>query len=268
MTQGRTANRIKQALCILALALTAPIAQAAPAWQINPSGLGVSGATAVSEVTVGGVGFVQRQPTSETDFTFIEHGAYRLALPGAQEITVVYSVAGNGLFANLSALHFNTGSINLYADPNFDFASAAGIYGADNGTPLASFSIFAGGIASNGMVNLSARLDAGTLRSGYLFDAAGNDLANADNVLMQLGVSNQTTTPDALLLSEIVCGLAGYGGAGCNGNPYADSPFAFTVQDGGQMWLANVPEPATSGLLLAGLGLIPLATRRRQRRAE
>lgn len=268
MTQGRTANRIKQGLWILALALTAPIAQAAPAWQINPSGLGVSGATAVSEVTVGGVGFVQRQPTSETDFTFTEHGAYRLALPGAQEITVVYSVAGNGLFANPFALHFNTGSINLYADPNFDFASATGTYGADNGTPLASFSIFAGGIASNGMVNLSARLDAGTLRSGYLFDAAGNDLANADNVLMQLGVFNQTTTPDALLLSEIVCGLAGYGGAGCNGSPYVASPFAFTVQDGGQMSLASVPEPATSVLLLAGLGVIPLAARRRRRRAE
>lgn len=263
MTDSRTAYRIKQSLCALALAFAAHAVHAAPIWQINPSGQGLAGASAVSMLEVGGVGFVQIQPTSQTDFTFVEHGAYRVALAGTQEITVTYEVSGSGLFANPFALHFNTGSINLYADPSFDFASAAGTYGADNGTPLARFSIFAGGVANTGMVSLSARLTPGSLLSGYLFDAAGNDLTNADNVLMQLGIFNQTTVPDDLLVAEIVCGLAGYGGAGCDGTPYANSPSAFTVRDGGTLSLSVVPEPGTAGLLLAGLGMIPLVARRR-----
>lgn len=264
MSDSSAATRIKSALFTLATALFAHTAQAAPDWQINLSGQGIAGATAVSEVQVGGVGFVEILPSSPTDFTFVEHGAYRLAMPGAQEITVTYSVIGSGLFANPFALHFNSGSINLFADPGFDFATGAAHYGANNGSFLGSFSIFDGGVANTGMISLSARLDAGSLVSGYFFDAGGNDLANADNVLMQLGVFNETTAPDALLVSEIVCGLAGYAGPGCDGTPYANSPMAFTVRDGGAISLAAVPEPATSALLIAGLGLIPWAMRRRR----
>lgn len=264
MPDSRFATRIKPIFCLLALAHFAHTAQAAPEWQINTSGLGLTGATAVSEVQVGGVGFIQLQPLSETKFSFIEHGAYRLAMPGTQEITVTYSVGGSGLFANPFALHFNSGSINLFADPNFDFATDASTYGADNGTFLGSFSIFDGGVTQTGMVKLSARLDMGSLLSGYFFDADGKDLANAGNVLMQLGVFNETTTPDALLVSEIVCGLSGYAGPGCDGTPYANSPMAFTVRDGGMVSLAAVPEPGTSALLVAGLGLIPFAMRRRR----
>lgn len=264
MSDSSAATRIKSALFTLATALFAHSAQAAPDWQINVSGQGLAGATAVSTVDVGGVGFVQILPASPTDFTFVEQGAYRLAMPGAQEITVTYSVIGSGLFANPFALHFNAGSINLFADPGFDFATAAATYGANNGTFLGSFSIFNGGVANTGMINLSARLDVGSLASGYFFDADGNDLANAGNVLMQLDVFNETTTPDALLVSEIVCGLAGYAGPGCDGTPYANSPMAFTVRDGGAISLAAVPEPGTSALLIAGLGLIPYVMRRRR----
>lgn len=264
MPVSRPAPRIKPVFCMLALALFAHTAQAAPGWQINTSGQGLAGATAVSEVQVGGVGFVQILPSSQTDFSFIEQGAYRLAMPGTQEITVTYSVIGSGIFANPFALHFDSGSINLFADPNFDFATDAYTYGADNGTFLGSFSIFDGGVTNTGMVKLGARLDIGSLLSGYFFDADGKDLANTGNILMQLGVFNETTTPDALLVSEIVCGLAGYPGAGCDGTPYANSPFAFTVRDGGTMTLSRVPEPGTIGLLMAGLGLIPLLGRRRR----
>ena len=100
--------------------------------------------------------------------------------------------------------------------------------------------------------------------AGYLFDANGQDLASADNVLMQLAIYNQPTLPDALLVSEIVCGMAGSTGPGCDGSAFANTPFAFVVSDGGSLALSSVPEPGSLGLLLAGLGMIPVVAKRRR----
>ena len=275
MTNTRSANRLTHwlAATALALGLAPQAAQAAPAWQINTSGQGASGATAVSTVAVGGVGFVEIIPSASnpTGFTFVEHGAYQLlqssgsAPFGSQDLTVAYSVSGTGSFLNPLALHFTTGSISLYVDTLFDFGSSAGNFGADNGTLLGSFSVIDGGLAPTGLVSVQARLNKGSLLSGYLFDGNGNDLTSADNVLMQLGVFNQVTIPDPLLVSEIVCGLSGSTGDGCNGHSaFTNTPFAYTVRDGGGVALSTVPEPGSIGLLLAGLGLIPVAARRRR----
>lgn len=271
----RIARHLAHLTCALGLTLGIQSAHAATGWQINPEGLGVAGATAVSAADVGGVGFVQIVPSTTTpgDFTFFEHGAYQLLQTGstnpfgARDITVSYEVTGVGNFTNPFALNFTSGSIKLFSDANFDFGSANSNYGADNGTAIGSFSVFGGGILNNGLITLQAQLDAGSLLSGYLFDANGNDMTNAAKVLLQLGVYNQTTTPDALLVSEIICGMSGYGGPGCDGTPFVNSPLAYAVRDGGSVSLTAVPEPASLALLGIALGAIPLARRRARQSA-
>ena len=277
MTYFVNTNRFTRWLSRIALTLAlAPLAaQATPAWQINTMGTGVSGAETVSSVTVGGVGFVQIIPDANMQggFTFLEHGAYQLlsangSTPfGAQDITVAYTVLGGGYFdnyGNMLALQFNSGSINLFVDATFDFATSAGNYGADNGTPLASFSIFGGGVDANRLASVNAQLIQGSLLAGYLFDANDQDLANADNVLMQLAIYNQPITPSTLQVSELVSGMAGSTGPGCDGSAFANTPFAFVVSDGGSLALSSVPEPGSLGLLLAGLVMIPVVAKRRR----
>lgn len=272
MTSPRPAKRLSQLLCALTLGLSSQFAQATTEWQLNPAGNGLAGASWLSALDVGGVGYVQILPSSTdpTAFNFIEHGAYQAlqsdkSTPfGTQDLTITYTVIGSGSLLNPFALSFTSGSINLYADPNFDFASTAGSYGADNGSRIASFSVFGGGLNADGMVSLQASAIAGSLLAGYLFAADGSDLAMRDNVQMNLGVFNQQTTPDSLLVAEVVCGMAGSTGAGCNGTPFVNTPFAYTVKDGGYATISTVPEPTTVSMLLAGLGLIPIVTRRRR----
>lgn len=269
------AKHLAQLTCALGLAFGIQSAHAATDWQINPEGLGAGGATTVSAANVGGVGFVQvvPSPTNPGAFTFIEHGAYQLLQTGStnpfgtRDITVTYEVSGSGNWFNPAALHFSSGSIKLFSDINFDFGSANGTYGADNGKAIGSFSVFDGGLLNGGLVNVQAQLDAGSLLPGYLFDADGNDMTKAGKVLLQLGIYNQTTNPDALLVSEIICGMAGYGGAGCDGTAFINSPQAYAVSDGGSVTLSAVPEPASIALLGIALGAIPVSTRRRSKKA-
>lgn len=270
--------------CITALAaaaamLMAQSAAAAPIWQVNPLGTGLSGAAALSVADVGGVGFVQIIPNGDASggFQFIEHGAYQLLQPGAgtafsgADLTVTYAVGGSGSFLNPFALRFTSGSISLYADTNRDFATDAAHYGADNGTLIARFNVFDGGIDATGLVSVKALVNAGSLLAGYLFSERGVDLAGVSGTSIELGIFNQTTDPDPLLVAEIVCGLAGYAGPGCDGAPgeFANSPLAFTVRDGGfASVIASVPEPGSIVLLLAGLvmlaGVAPGSCHRRE----
>lgn len=272
MALTKLAKRCLRSFCVLNLAFAMSAAIAVPAWQINTTGQGAAGASSVSSISVGGVGFVQIQPTSQSgDFSFIENGAYQLVkldgTPfGTNDITVTYAIDGIGNFYNPLALGFTSGTIKLFVDSNFDFGTSAGNYGADNGTLLGSFSVFGGGVNSNtGLVDLQARLNAGTLLSGYVFDAAGNDLSSAENVVLDLNVYNKEIDPESLIVGDIVCGLANYGGANCMTTPFINTPLAYIVADGGSVSLSAVPEPASSALLLAGLGLLPLSARLRRR---
>lgn len=272
MTAKQVAGNLALGLCVLALALSVQTAQAASQWQLNPEGTGAGGATNLSLLNVGGVGFVQVVPDANdwSAFTFVEHGAYRalqsdMRTPfGAQDLTVAYSVSGRGSFATPLALHFTSGTIDLYTDPVFDFASATPHYGADNGTHLAGFNVFDGGMAATGLVTVQARIAANSLLPGYLFAADSSDLAQRSKVLITLNVFNQPVAPDNLLVSQVVCGLAAYAGPGCNGTPFQNSPLAYTVRDGGYVTITAVPEPEMAGMLLAGLGLIAWAAKRRR----
>lgn len=275
MTFKHYAKSIRLGLSALAIAVSAQSAIAASVWQINPLGSGVAGASSVSAINVGGVGFVQLLPNGDNSplFTFIETGVYRAlnadgtAPFGANDLTVTYSVSGTGNFLNASALHLNSGSINLYADPNFDFGTSAATYGADNGTKIASFDIFSGSVTDTGLVSVNANGVAGSIVSGYLFNTDGADLATLSNIQLQLSILNLPTWPDSMQVSEIICGMAGYTGSGCDGTPFVPTSLAFAVQDGGSVTISAIPEPETLTLLLAGLGLISIVGRRRRKDA-
>jgi hypothetical protein len=272
MIKKRTVTGVKQALYVLALALSTQVVQAAPLWQINPEGTGQSGASTVSTVNAGGVGFVQILPNvnNASTFTFVEHGAYQVLQSdgvtpfGTKDLTVAYSISGIGSFIGAFALQFTSGTIDMYADPVFNFATSATNYGVDDGTHLATFNVFDGGLNASGLVTVKANAVANSLLPGYLFAADGSDLAAHNNVLLELGVFNKQATPDDLLVSGVVCGLAAYTGPGCNGTPFSNSPMAFTVSDGGFATITSVPEPTTISLLLAGLGLIAFSAKRRK----
>jgi len=274
MTAKRSADSLTHGLCALALALSSQVALATPQWEINPEGTGLGGASTVATLNVGGVGFVQIVPDANggSAFSFVEHGAYQVLKPdmltpfGATDLTVSYSISGIGNSLDPLGLHFTSGRIDLYADPRFDFATAAVHYGVDNGTRIAAFDVFDGGMTGSGLVTVNAKIVTNSLLAGYFFGADGSDLAGNDDVLMQLGIFNQPTIPDSLLISGVVCGIAAYPGPGCDGTPFTSSPLAFTVRDGGFATLSSVPEPATLSLLLVGVGLIG-GTRKRRRSA-
>lgn len=264
----RLSNQVKYGLSILAFSFSAQSALAASDWQINPLGSGVAGASTVSALNVGGVGFVQKTLDAITPalFTFIEHGAYQVFSPGSlspftdREMTVVYSVSGSGNSDNPGAMQMSAGQIDIFSDANRDFGTMAANYGADNGTRIASFAVNYGYVANaEGLVIVNATGVAGSFAQGYLFDAAGTDLATLSKVQLQLGLYNQLTVPDAEIMSGVVCGISG----ACQGGPVTFSPLAFTVRDSGSVSISAVPEPETSAMLLAGLGLIAAVARRR-----
>lgn len=273
MTANRSVVQVARLLCVLATTLCAQIAQATPNWQINPGGTGAGDAQTLSTLDVGGSGFVQVTPITNTPFfQFVEHGAYQALKSGSNspfgttDLTITYAVTGNGSFWNPAALRFTSGIINVYADSDFDFATTEATYGTDNGKHVASFNVYDGSVTGNGQVAISANLVANSLLRGYLFSADGIDLADLFDVQMQFSVFNQMINPDATLVSEIVCQMAEYKGPGCvPGTTFVNSQLAYTVQDGGKVTITAVPEPGSIGMMLLGLGLLSLSTRRRQR---
>lgn len=272
MHSGVTRYKLGNWVGALALVTFPHLALATPAWQLNTGGTGVDGASARSRIDVAGVGFVQVLPSPVTPFafSFVEYGAYQgvtpdgLAALGTHDLTITYSAFGTGSFLDSAALRFTSGTINIYADAMFDFGTAAASYGADNGTLIASLGIFDGRVDASGLVTVKASAIPGTLRPGYFFTADGSDFSTRNDVTMTLGVYNQTVIPDAMMISEVICGLAAFAGPGCNGDSYANSPLIYAVQDGGYAVMSTVPEPGSLSMLLAGLGLIASMRKRRR----
>lgn len=276
MLDKRMVTGMKQAFCLLALTFSAQVVQAAPQWQMNPKGSGLSEASTISVVNAGGVGFVQILPNANdaSTFTFIEHGAYQLLQSdgltpfGVEDLTVAYSVSGIGSFnasgsINAFALQFTSGTIDIYGDPIFNYATATTHYGVDDGVHIATFNVFSGSLNESGLFTVKANAIANSMLSGYLFAADGSDLATHDNVLMELNVSNKVIFPDDLMVSGVICGLATYTGSGCNGTTFSNSVLAFAESDEGYVSITAVPEPQMFSMLLTGLVLIAFSRNRR-----
>ena len=79
--------------------------------------------------------------------------------------------------------------------------------------------------------------------------------------------ANTIADPTQTLVDEVACQYAGFTGAGCNGEGYANSPGYFFVGNNGQFKLAEVPEPgslALFGIAMLGAGVV---SRKRAKKA-
>jgi hypothetical protein len=266
-----------------AAALTLAFAASASAgtvinnWVFNPLGTGYAGGTNVNEsLDVSGNAFIALTPTGTNTFSFTEHAAFAvtgkdgglsLGSYGNNKVTATFEATGTGTFNG--AFTFTGGTIKMYSGVD-QYGSTAGVYGANTGELIASFTVLAGGggmvdgsgnPVGNGNVSVFAQaLTPGGLDAGYFFNSAGTDLSMQDILSFAFTNANGTGTPSPTAVSEIACQFSGYTGPGCDGTAYSNVPGrAIFVGNNGQFKLAEVPEPgslALFGIAILGAGVV------------
>ncbi|WP_263771921.1 flocculation-associated PEP-CTERM protein PepA [Propionivibrio soli] len=273
---GKVARRSLFAGLMLASSIGFSVAHAAIV-SFNAGGTGLSGAVpATSAISVHGSGFAMSQfnPATPAILSFTELGAYQLTQPdgvspiGVRDVTLTYSVSGT-LNALTGALAFTSGLFSLYSDSIFNFGSASSnpgvMFGANDGTLIASFLITSGFGSASGTAHMNGAAVAGSILPGYFFSTGGEDLSQSGDLSFAVDIDNMIDfSPSPTVVSEIVCKAAGFIGPGCDGTPYANSPYYFVVTDGGKATLSTtVPEPGTLMLGVLGMAAIGVVRRRK-----
>ncbi|MEW6021293.1 MAG: flocculation-associated PEP-CTERM protein PepA [Pseudomonadota bacterium] len=282
---------LKKLTCAAAVAMSmASAAHAGPVlndWVFNPNGGGYEAGQEINEyLDVNGNAFIQINPTGGTSFSFTEHAVFNIVQADGNgalfpvnyaggNITATFEATGTGNFSG--AFSFSGGTIRMYQNPtNGQYAGTEGVYGANLGNLIAEFSVLAGGgglvdasgsPVNNGQVTVMAKAMPGQLAEGYFFNSDGDDLSLESILSFAFTNANTVGEPQGNLVSEVACQYAGFTGAGCNGEAYANAPGYFFVGNNGQFKLAEVPEPgslALFGIAMLGAGV---AARKRAKKA-
>ena len=282
---------MKKLACAAAVAMTmaggANAATVLNDWVFNPNGGGYTGGQQINEyLDVNGNAFIQINPTGGSSFSFTEHAVFNIVqadsngklfpvnYPGGN-ITATFEATGTGNFSG--AFTFAGGTIRMFQNPeNNQYGTTAGYYGANLGNQIAEFTVMAGGggmvdasgsPTNNGQVTVFAKAEAGALDAGYFFRENGQDLSTESIMAFAFTNANTIADPTQTLVDEVACQYAGFTGAGCNGEGYANTPGYFFVGNNGQFKLAEVPEPgslALFGIAMLGAGVV---SRKRAKKA-
>jgi len=278
---------LKKLTCAAALALSFANANAAVNtavlndWVFNPNGGGFAQGQQINEyLDVNGNAFIQLTPTGTNSFSFVEHAVFNIVQADGNaklfsqnyaggNISAVFQASGTGTFNG--AFTFTGGTISIYQNTTNQYATTAGIYGANLGTKIASFNVLAGGgglvdasgrPTSNGQVSVLASAEVGDLKEGYFFNSKGKDLSTESIMSFAFTNANNIAKPSKTLVNELVCEFSGFTGNGCKKNTtYANKPGQyFLFSNNGQFKLATeVPEPgslALFGIAMLGAGVV------------
>ena len=262
--KSRLAAILAVATLGLMLALPGPASAAfLTNWFIDVDGVGGTAPVQVSQfLDIVGPAYVQNNLGAGT---FTEFGAFKAvghdggaALPGSAELTGTLTATGTVSLGG--TVSFTGGTVNVFSDAGNDFATTAGIYGANNGTLIGSFNILPGGggpIDATGVPNgfITANLEATFLAPGFFL--APDGVTNLSSLGLVLGFSttnaSHTANPSQTVQDEIGCqGLLSQP-PGCN--PPNTPPSSLFLGANGQFRVA-IPEP--SSLMLLGGGLLVL----------
>jgi len=258
-------------------------------WYLDPDGAGVAGQTQINEyLDIVGPSYVETTvPNLAGTFNFEEYGAVNvvghdggspIAYAPNGGIAALFNITGSATLGG--SITYAGGTISVYANNPSSFASTNGIYGANTGLLIGTFSPTTGsgnidptGIP-NGQQTISAQ--ATFLAPGYFFAPNGTtDLSTliASGLLFGFATTNASyvANPSANAISELVGDFAGAPGTftnclpgqvngqgNCTGQTGTGS---FIISNNGQYRL-SVPEPGS--LALAGLALVGLAGFRRR----